>query len=78
MKSIINKSKGYIAALLLGACAVSCNSDFLDRPTYGALDKETYLNTEDAGFKLLVNCYHPLLDIWTYQQIGRASCRERV
>ena len=69
MKSIINKSKGYIAALLLGACAVSCNSDFLDRPTYGALDKETYLNTEDAGFKLLVNCYHPLLDIWTYQQM---------
>ncbi|MDD2951619.1 MAG: RagB/SusD family nutrient uptake outer membrane protein [Parabacteroides sp.] len=69
MKSIINKSKACIAALLTSALIVSCNSDFLDRPTYGALDETTFLKTEDAGYKLLVNCYQPLLDIWAFEQM---------
>ena len=56
-------------ALLTGVLVVSCNSDFLDRPTMGSMDESTFLKTEDAGYKLLVNCYQPMLDIWTFEQM---------
>ena len=56
MKSIINRSKSCLMALLTGVLVVSCNSDFLDRPTMGSMDESTLLKTEDAGYKLLVNC----------------------
>lgn len=67
MKAILNFSKLFASALFIGALTSSCNSDFLDRPTLGTLDETTYLSTEDAGFKLLVNCYQPILDHWNYQ-----------
>ena len=67
MKSIINRSKSCLMALLTGVLVVSCNSDFLDRPTMGSMDESTFLKTEDAGYKLLVNCYQPMLDIWTFE-----------
>lgn len=69
MKSIINRSKSCLMALLTGVLVVSCNSDFLDRPTMGSMDESTFLKTEDAGYKLLVNCYQPMLDIWTFEQM---------
>ena len=33
------------------------------------MDETTYMKTEDAGYKLLVNCYRPMLDTWNYQQM---------
>lgn len=57
-------------ALLLitsGVLSWSCSDDFLDRPPMGTLDEETYMSTEDAGFKLLVSCYTPMYDNWNYQ-----------
>jgi len=53
----------------IGVIMMSCSSDFLDRPPMGSLDEDTYIGTEDAGFKLLVNCYTPILDNWRYQQM---------
>lgn len=47
----------------------NCNPDFLDRPALGSLDEQTFTGTEDAGFKLLVNCYQPILNHWDYQQM---------
>ncbi len=69
MKSIINKWKAGVIALSAGALVVSCNSDFLDRPTLGAMDETTFLNTEEAGYKLLTSCYQPMLDIWAFEQM---------
>lgn len=67
MKSI-NKWKLYIAAFCLSGL-FSCNADFLDRPTVGAMDESTFLKTEDAGYKLLTGCYQPMLDIWAFEQM---------
>lgn len=53
--------------LFLGVLSWSCSSDFLERPPTGSLDEETYLSTEDAGFKLLISCYTPIYEQWTYQ-----------
>ena len=61
-----NIFKGFLMALL-GSALLSCNSDFLDREQLGVLDEETYLKTADAGYKLLTNCYTPILDHWNYQ-----------
>ena len=63
----MNISKLYIIILFLGVFFLSCTSDFLERPTLGVLDEETFLGTEDAGYKLLVDCYQPILDHWNYQ-----------
>lgn len=67
MKSIIKLAKLFASALSISALTISCNSDFLDRPTLGTLDETTYLSTEDAGYKLLINCYQPILNHWDYQ-----------
>lgn len=67
MKSIINKRTLFVWMASVSFLFISCNSDFLDRPTLGALDETTYLSTEDAGYKLLVNCYQPILNHWDYQ-----------
>lgn len=67
MNSIINKCKLLASTIGLGFMIVSCSADFLDRPTLGSLDETTYLSTEDAGFKLLINCYQPMLNQWDYQ-----------
>ena len=40
-------------ALLTGVLVVSCNSDFLDRPTMGSMDESTFLKTEDAGIQAI-------------------------
>ena len=69
MKSIINKCKVYLPVLAVSLLTFSCSDNFLDRNPLGTLDEQTYLNTEDAGYKLLVNCYQPLLDMWNYQQM---------
>ena len=67
MKSINKLLKSTWLLAFLGVLSWSCSSDFLDRPPMGSLDEETYINTEDAGFKLLVNCYTPMYDNWQYQ-----------
>lgn len=67
MKLIINKCRLFASAIGMSLLMISCNSDFLDRPTLGSLDETTYLSTEDAGFKLLLNCYQPMLNQWDYQ-----------
>lgn len=69
MKSIINKCKVYLPVLAISLLTFNCSDSFLDRNPLGTLDEQTYLNTEDAGYKLLVNCYQPLLDMWNYQQM---------
>lgn len=56
-----------LVLLCAGMLSVSCSSDFLDRPSLGSLDEQTYLGTEDAGFKLLVQCYQPITNHWDYQ-----------
>lgn len=53
--------------ICINVLTISCDSDFLDRPTLGNLDENTYLSTEDAGVKLLVNCYQPIWNQWDYQ-----------
>ena len=50
MRSIIKKWKAGVIALSTGALVVSCNSDFLDRPTLGTMDETTFLKTEEAGY----------------------------
>ncbi len=67
MKSIKKSYKNAFLMLLAGVLTVGCSSDFLDEPPLGFLDEDTYLTTEDAGYKLLVDCYRPILDHWTYQ-----------
>ena len=69
MRSIIKKWKAGVIALSTGALVVSCNSDFLDRPTLGTMDETTFLKTEEAGYKLLTSCYQPMLDIWAFEQM---------
>lgn len=68
MKTMI-KSCALALTTAVGFLMVGCNSDFLDRPPLGSMDETTYMKTEDAGYKLLVNCYRPMLDTWNYQQM---------
>jgi hypothetical protein len=56
-----------LSVSLTAILSVSCSGDFLDQPPLGFLDEDTYITTEDAGFKLLADCYRPILDHWTYQ-----------
>jgi len=67
MKTIYQIATYFWLTVLAGCIFLSCTADFLDRPPLGSLDEDTYLSTEDAGFKLLVNCYTPILDQWNYQ-----------
>jgi hypothetical protein len=66
MKSI-KKCIARSLLISLAIVSVSCSGDFLDQPPLGFLDEDTYMTTEDAGFKLLTDCYRPVLDDWTYQ-----------
>ena len=56
-------------ALLVNFLFSSCTSDFLDRQPLGSVDESVYLNSENGGFKLLINCYTPILDHWSFQQM---------
>lgn len=69
MKSINKAIKLGVSLLSVGFLTMSCNSDFLERNPMGTLDEETYLSTQDAGYKLMTNCYQPVLDMWNYQQM---------
>lgn len=69
MKSIIKLGKVYAAVLLASAFMAGCSSDFLDRSLNATVDESTYLNSEDGGFKLLINCYQPIVNHWDYQQM---------
>lgn len=69
MKSITNIGKLLTTVICVVALTWSCSSDFLERNPMGSLDEETYLSTQDAGYKLMINCYQPLLDLWNYQQM---------
>ena len=53
-----------ICSLLL---VTGCSDDFLDRPPLGSLDNTTWINTEDAGSKMLSMCYTPMLSNAEYQ-----------
>lgn len=61
----------YISEISLGVCSLfvisSCSGDFLDRPPMGTLDETTWLNTEDAGQKMLSMCYTPMMANAEYQ-----------
>ncbi len=67
MMSIKKYVKTGFVLFCVGMITVGCSSDFLDRPSLGSLDEQTYINTEDAGYKLLVQCYQPILNHWDYQ-----------
>lgn len=67
MKSKYMLGKTCLSLLSLGIFITSCTESFLDRPSLGSLDEATYLKTEDAGLKLLVNCYQPITNHWDYQ-----------
>jgi len=67
MKSIIKNVKYVMIALITGAFMWNCSNNFLEQPPTGSLDEETYIGTEDAGLKLLVSCYTPIYEHWTYQ-----------
>ncbi|MFA6876979.1 MAG: RagB/SusD family nutrient uptake outer membrane protein, partial [Parabacteroides sp.] len=67
MKSIYMFGKVCLSFLSLGILITSCTDSFLDRQPLGALDEDTYMKTEDAGLKLLVNCYQPITNHWSYQ-----------
>lgn len=67
MKSLYKFGKVCFSILSLGFLLAGCTDSFLDRPPLGSLDEDTYLKTEDAGLKLLVNCYQPIVDHWSYQ-----------
>lgn len=45
-----------ITSLLLS----SCSDSFLERDPKGTLDENTFLNTDDAAFKLVTSCYQPM------------------
>ncbi|MCK9342475.1 MAG: RagB/SusD family nutrient uptake outer membrane protein [Massilibacteroides sp.] len=64
-KKYCNPKKILIFCVILSF--FSCNNDFLDCSPFGVLDEDTYLSTEDAGYKLLVNCYQPITNNWSYQ-----------
>ena len=42
MKSIINRSKSCLMALLTGVLVESCKSDLLDRPNNAQMEKYTF------------------------------------
>lgn len=44
-----------------------CSDDFLDRPPLGTMDDATWINTEDAGAKMLSMCYTPMMANAEYQ-----------
>ncbi len=67
MMSINKYVKIVFLLFCVGMFSMSCSSDFLDRPSLGSLDEQTYINTEDAGYKLLVKCYQPIVNDWDYQ-----------
>lgn len=58
-----------MATLFAMVLLTGCSADFLNRQPVAILDEESYLRTEDGGYKLLVNCYQPILDHWNYQQM---------
>ncbi|MCC8199550.1 MAG: RagB/SusD family nutrient uptake outer membrane protein [Tannerellaceae bacterium] len=66
----LNQSATFLWLLCItGSLFFSCTADFLERPPLGSLDEENYIGTEEAGFKLLVNCYLPLAANWEYQNM---------
>ena len=54
----------YFSGISLVICSLllvtGCSDDFLDRPPLGSLDNTTWINTEDAGSKMLSMCYTPM------------------
>lgn len=66
-KYIISSALGM--ALLVNFLFSSCTSDFLDRQPLGSVDESVYLNSENGGYKLLINCYSPILNDWSFQQM---------
>ncbi len=67
MKTSLFKYLG--TALLTHIFLSSCTSEFLNRRPLGSVDESVYLNSENGGFKLLINCYTPILDHWNFQQM---------
>ena len=61
----------YFSGISLVICSIllvtGCSDDFLDRPPLGSLDNSTWINTEDAGSKMLSMCYLKLHQLTPYQ-----------
>jgi len=55
--------------ILCNILIAGCTSGFLDRKPVGAVDGSVYLNSENGAYKLLMNCYSPILNDWNFQQM---------
>ena len=49
-----------ISIIILSLLFLSCSESFLERDPKGTLDENTFLNTDDAAFKLVTSCYQPM------------------
>lgn len=66
MKKILHKYKETFLIGILSILLVGCSSDFLDTPDYGSLDKDGFIETEDAAYRMLTKCYNHFNDHWNY------------
>ena len=56
------------AIAFIGLTLTSCSNNFLDTTPYGTMDYGTWINTEDAGAKMIASCYTPMYERFAYQQ----------
>ena len=56
------------AIAFIGLTLTSCSNNFLDTTPYGTMDYGTWINTEDAGAKMIASCYTPMNERFAYQQ----------
>ncbi len=64
MKHNISIKAGWLVSAVL--FITSCSDSFLERDPHGVLDENTYYTTDDAGMKMVTNCYVPLRDGFAY------------
>ena len=50
----------YNIIIIISLLLSSCGDSFLERDPKGTLDENTFLNTDDAAFKLVTSCYQPM------------------
>ena len=56
-----------ISLLFMGSFLIhACSDDFLERDPKGTLTEDSYFKTDDAGMKIVANCYQPMLAGFPY------------
>ena len=76
MKTIFNIA----ISIALGCSCASC-SDFLNLTPYSEITAENFYQNEEDFRQAVNGAYEPLQNMYNteeWNQIGRASCRERV